>query len=304
MRASSGTEARPADLAGVLLALAGAMAFSGKAIIVKLAYRYGVDAVTVIMLRMLFALPIFAALSWWAGRGQAPLTRSDWLGILGLGVTGYYLASFLDFLGLQYITASLERLILYLNPTLVLLLAWVLHRKPWQPRQLAGMAISYLGVILVFGLEARLEGSNVPLGALLVFLSAVSYAVYLVYSGHLVQRLGSMRLVGLATSVACVLCVAQFVVLRPVASAFAVAPQVIWLSLLNAVACTAVPVLLVMMAVERVGAAVTAQTGMVGPVSTILMGVWLLGEPFTPWVAAGTALVIAGIFLFTRGKRA
>jgi drug/metabolite transporter (DMT)-like permease len=113
-----------------------------------------------------------------------------------------------------------------------------------------------------------------------------------------------MRLVGLATSVACVLCVAQFVVLRPVASAFAVAPQVIWLSLLNAVACTAVPVLLVMMAVERVGAAVTAQTGMVGPVSTILMGVWLLGEPFTPWVAAGTALVIAGIFLFTRGRRA
>ena len=216
MRASSGTEARPADLAGVLLALAGAMAFSGKAIIVKLAYRYGVDAVTVIMLRMLFALPMFAALAWWAGRGQPPLARADWLGVLGLGVTGYYLASFLDFLGLQYITASLERLILYLNPTLVLLLAWVLHRKPWQPRQLAGRAISYVGVVLVFGLEARMEGSNVPLGALLVFLSAVSYAIYLVYSGHLVQRLGSMRLVGLATSVACVLCVAQFIVLRPV----------------------------------------------------------------------------------------
>ena len=288
---------------GVLIALAGAMAFSGKAIIVKLAYRYGVDAVTVIMFRMLFAFPIFALMSWWAGRGQPPLTRADWAGVLGLGVTGYYLASFLDFLGLQYVTASLERLILYLNPTLVLLLGWLLHRKPWGRRQLAGMATSYVGVVLVFGLEARVEGSNVPLGALLVFLSAVSYALYLVYSQHLVKRLGSLRLVGLATSVACVLCVAQFLVLRPVSSAFDVAPQVIWLSVLNAVACTAVPVLLVMMAIERVGASVTAQTGMVGPVSTILLGVWLLGEPFTPWLAAGTALVIAGIFVFTRGAR-
>lgn len=301
MPASSATE-RPA-LAGVLLALAGAIAFSGKAIIVKLSYRYGVDAVLVIMFRMLFALPIFLAMAWWAGRGQPPLTRRDWMGVLGLGVTGYYLASFLDFLGLQYVTASLERLILYLNPTLVLLLAWLLHRTPWTRPQLLGMAISYAGVVLVFGHEARLEGSNVALGALLVFLSAVSYAIYLVYSGQLVKRLGSLRLVGLATSVACVLCIAQFLVLRPVASAFAVAPQVIWLSLLNAVLCTAVPVLLVMMAIERVGPSVAAQVGMVGPISTILMGVWLLGEPFTGWVAAGTALVIAGIFVFTRGAR-
>lgn len=288
---------------GLLLAVLGAMAFSGKAIIVKLAYRYGVDAVTLIMYRMLFALPIFAAMAWWASRGQPALGGRDWLGVLGLGVTGYYLASFLDFLGLQYVTASLERLIVYLTPTLVLLLGWLLYRRPWTRVQLAGMAVSYAGVLLVFGQELRLEGANVPLGALLVFLSTVSYAVYLVYSGQLVRRLGSLRLVGLATSVACILCVAQFVVLRPVASAFTVAPQVIWLSLLNAVLCTSVPVLLVMMAIERVGAAVTAQAGMVGPLSTILLGVWLLGEPFTAWLAAGTVLVIAGIFVFTRGAR-
>jgi drug/metabolite transporter (DMT)-like permease len=137
----------------------------------------------------------------------------------------------------------------------------------------------------------------VPLGALLVLLSAVSYAFYLVYSGQLVKRLGSLRLVGLATSVACLLCILQFVLLRPLATALEVAPEVVWLSLLNAVVCTAVPVLLVMMAIERVGA------GMVGPISTILLGVWLLGEPFTAWVAAGTVLVIAGIFVFTRGTR-
>jgi drug/metabolite transporter (DMT)-like permease len=303
MRGSSGTEERPADLAGVVLALAGAMAFSGKAIIVKLAYRYGVDAVTVIMFRMLFALPIFLVMSWWAGRGRPALSGRDWLGVVGLGFAGYYLSSFLDFLGLQYVTASLERLILYLNPTFVLLLGWLLYRKAWSRVQLAGMAISYVGVVLVFGREVTLAGSNVALGTTLVFLSAVSYAVYLVYSAQLVKRLGSLRLVGLATSVACLLCVAQFIVLRPVASALAVAPQVIWLSLLNAVLCTAVPVLLVMMAIERVGASVTAQTGMVGPVSTILMGVWLLGEPFTAWVAAGSVLVIAGIFVVTRAGR-
>jgi drug/metabolite transporter (DMT)-like permease len=124
----------------------------------------------------------------------------------------------------------------------------------------------------------------------------------MVYSGQLVQRLGSLRLVGLATSVACVCCIVQFLLLRPVSTALTVAPEVIWLSLVNASLGTALPVLLVMMAIERIGAAATAQTGMVGPISTILMGVWLLGEPFTAWLAAGTLLVLAGIFVFTRGR--
>jgi drug/metabolite transporter (DMT)-like permease len=288
-------------LPGLAMAFFGAIAFSGKAIIVKLAYRYGVDAVTVIMLRMLFALPIFLLMAWWAGRGRSPLARRDWLAVAGLGFCGYYLSSFLDFLGLQFVTASLERLILYLNPTLVLLLGWALYRRSWRASQLLGMGISYAGVLLVFGHEIQLVGSNVVLGTLLVFGSAVSYAVYLVYSGELVRRVGALRLVGLATSVACLCCIAQFVLLRPVASAFAVAPEVLWLSLLNATLCTAVPVLLVMMAIERVGPAVTAQTGMVGPLSTIGMGIWLLGEPFTLWLAAGTVLVLAGITVFTRG---
>lgn len=287
---------------GLALALLGSIAFSGKAIIVKLAYRHGVDAVTLIMYRMLFALPIFAVMAWWASRGKPPLNRKDWLGVLGLGLTGYYLASFLDFAGLAYISASLERLILYLNPTLVVMLGWVLYRRGIHWGQAVGMLISYCGVVLVFGHEANLQGTNVAWGTLLVFLSAVSYAIYLVYSGEMVRRLGSLRLVGLATTVACLLCLLQFVVLRPF-SAAVVAPEVIWLSILNATLCTAAPVLMVMMAIERVGAGMTAQTGMVGPLSTILMGVWILGEPFTVWVAAGTALVITGIFVFTQLAR-
>ena len=287
--------------AGLLLATFGAIAFSGKAIIVKLAYRYGVDAVTLIMYRMLFALPIFAVMAWWASRGKAGLTRKDWLGVLWLGFTGYYLASFLDFAGLAYVSASFERLILYLNPTLVLLLGLVLYRRRISAPQIMGMAISYSGVVLVFGHEITLLGPEAAWGALLVFLSAVSYAIYLVYSGEMVKRLGALRLVGLATTVACLCCILQFLLLRPL-SAAAVAPEVIWLSVLNATLCTAAPVLMVMMAIERIGASMAAQTGMVGPMSTILMGVLILGEPFTAWVAAGTVLVIAGIFVFSRGK--
>jgi drug/metabolite transporter (DMT)-like permease len=285
---------------GLLLALAGATAFSGKAIIVKLAYRHGVDAVTLIMLRMLLALPLFVALAWWAGRGREPLTGRDWRVVGGLGFCGYYLASFLDFAGLQYISASLERLILYLNPTLVMLLGWLLFKRRVTRRQLGAFAISYAGILVVFGAELSLEGRDVLLGSALVFGSALSYAVYLVYSGQEVQRLGSLRLTGLATSVACVLCIGQYLVLKPVGSALELPAAVWWLSVLNAVACTFAPVLMVMMAIERVGASVTAQAGMVGPVFTILLGVWLLGEPFTLWVALGTALVLLGVTLLAR----
>ena len=286
---------------GLLLATLGAIAFSGKAIIVKLAYRYGVDAVTLIMYRMLFALPIFVLMAWWASRGKPPLTRRDWWGVLGLGFSGYYLASFLDFAGLAYISASLERLILYLNPTLVLILGRLLYQRRITRFQALGMGISYVGVFLVFGHEIGLAGSHAALGAALVFGSAISYAIYLSFSGELVKRLGSLRLVGLATLVACVLCIVQFVLLRPMSAAL-VAPEVIWLSVLNATLCTAAPVLMVMMAIERIGASLAAQTGMVGPMSTIAMGALILGEPFTGWVAAGTVLVILGIFVFMRSR--
>src|SRR3954466_14909810 len=129
--------------AGLVLATLGAIAFSGKAIIVKLAYRYGVDAVTLIMLRMLFALPLFVVMAWWAGRGKPALTGRDWLGVIGLGFSGYYLASFLDFAGLAYITPSFERLILYLNPTLVLALGFVLFKRKVTRKQLIALAVSY-----------------------------------------------------------------------------------------------------------------------------------------------------------------
>jgi drug/metabolite transporter (DMT)-like permease len=286
---------------GLAMAAAGAIAFSGKAIIVKLAYRHGVDAVTLIMYRMLFALPMFLLLAWWAGRGKPALDARDWRAVVGLGFCGYYLSSFLDFAGLQYITASLERLILYLNPTLVLLLGVVLYKRHVGRRQLLALAVSYAGVLLVFGHEVRFEGGQTWIGAALVFGSAVSYAIYLTYSGEVVRRIGSIRLTGLATSVACLLCLFQFVLLRPLAAA-EVATAVLWLSLLNAVVCTFAPVLLVMMAIERIGATLAAQTGMIGPLATIAMAVVILGEPLNAWIVAGTALVVTGIWMLARAR--
>jgi len=295
--------AAPARLwPGFALATAGAVAFSGKAIIVKLAYRHGVDAVTLLMLRMLIALPMFLLLAWWAGRGKPALSRRDVRVVLGLGFSGYYLASFLDFAGLAYISASFERLILYLNPTLVLLLGWVFFKRKVTGRQLMALAISYSGVLLVFGQELSVQGPDVGLGAALVFGSALSYACYLLFSGEEVQRLGAMRLTGLATSVACVLCIVQFLVLRPLGGLAQLAPEVLWLSLLNATACTFAPVLMVMLAIERLGASLAAQTGMVGPMSTIVLGALILDEPFTVWVLLGTLLVLGGVWLLTRWR--
>lgn len=291
---------------GLLLAVGGAVAFSGKAIIVKLAYRHGVDAVTLIMYRMLFALPLFLAMAWWAGRGRPRLTRAEVLALLGLGFSGYYLASLLDFLGLALISASLERLILYLNPTIVLALSVLFLGRRVTAGQAMALAVSYAGVLLVFGQELSFQGADVARGTLLVFGSAVSYAVYLVMSGQWVRRLGAMRLAGCAGSIACLFCIGHFLVLQlvwrgadPLAAA-RVAEPVLWLSLLNATACTVAPVWMVMMAIERLGPTLTAQTGMVGPMSTIVMGVLVLGEPFTPLLVAGTGLVLAGVWLLAR----
>ncbi len=290
-------------LSGLLLAAAGAIAFSGKAIIVKLSYRYGVDAVTVIMYRMLLALPFFLLLGWWSERQtfarDNPLSKRDVMGVVALGFVGYYLSSYLDFLGLQYITASLERLILYLNPTLVVLLGWLLFKKQIQPIRMLAMGVSYSGVLLVFAHELSFAGTDVVLGSSLVFASALTYAVYLIYSGQLVQRVGAMRLVGWATSVACVCCIVQFLVLRPL-SAAVVPTEVLWLAALNALACTVAPVLMVMMAIERIGAALTAQTGMIGPMATIALGVLLLDEPLNVWIGLGTLLVLSGVYIVSK----
>ena len=287
---------------GFAFALVGAVAFSGKAILAKLMYRHGVDATLVLFWRMAFAIPFFVAMAWWGGRGQDAMDRRLLGRVLLLGFFGYYLASYLDFLGLQYVSASLERLILYLNPTIVLLIGLVFLHKQVTRWQLLAMAVSYAGVLLAFVHEVSFDGAQTALGAALVFASAVSYAVYLSGSGELVKRLGSLRLVGWASMVACVLCIVQGFVLKDLPTLAATPVPVLWLSVLNALVCTVIPMLLVMMGIERLGSTTAAQVGMVGPMSTVIMGVLILGEPFTVWMGLGTALVLAGVAMLARPR--
>jgi len=305
--ASQKSLAAPAALpspqrAGLAIAAVGAVLFSAKAIVAKLMYRYNVDAVMVLTLRMLFAVPLFMAIGWWQSRRLAPLSWADRGRVVFLGFIGYYLSSFLDFIGLQYITAGLERLILFLTPSFVLLATALVFRRPISSRQWLSLLLAYAGIVLVFAHDLDVSGSQVWLGGALVLGSAMTYAVYLILSGELVRRIGSLRLVAYAMCVSTACCAIQYVALgRPVAE-LAQPDPVMWLSLINAVFCTVLPVSMTMVAVARIGAPLASQAGMIGPVSTLLLGYWLLGEPMSGVQLAGSALVLAGMYLLSAKK--
>lgn len=290
---------RAAYLGGLCLAGLGAVFFSAKAIVAKLLYAQGLDAVAVIALRMLLAAPVFVAIALWTCARSPRLSRRDLLRVAMLGLVGYYASSMLDFMGLQYISAGLERLILFLTPTFVLLFGMLVFGRRVNAMQWLSMGFAYAGIVLVFQHDVALGGAQVVLGAGLVLGAALLYAIYLLYSGELIQRIGTLRLVALAMSVSSVLSVGQYFVLREPMSLFRHSAEVWSLSLLNAVACTVLPVLLTMFGVARVGAGSAAQAGMIGPVSTLFLAFWILGEPITSLQLAGTALVMIGIFLLS-----
>jgi drug/metabolite transporter (DMT)-like permease len=292
---------RPALVAGLAIAIGGAVLFSTKAIVAKLLYRYHIDAVTLIAFRMLFSLPVFAAVALWKMRTEAPLTARDRWRLIGLGLVGYYLSSYLDFLGLQYISVGLERLILFLTPTIVLLITSLLFKRRIGRIEWCALALSYCGIVLVFVHDLGSGAGSVLTGSLLVLGSAIAYAVYLLGSGELVRRIGALRLVSYAMCVSSVACIIQFFVLRPASLLLQPAP-VYWLSLVNAIFCTIFPVFMTMAAVQRIGAATASQAGMIGPVSTLFLGALLLGEPITAVQLAGTALVLAGIYMLSLKK--
>ena len=289
-------------LIGLAIAIFAAVLFSAKAIVAKLIYRYQVDAVTLIAFRMLFSLPIFALVAIWQARNGSSLSWLDRVRLVGLGLVGYYLSSFLDFLGLQYITAGLERLILFLTPSFVLLISAIFLKRKVGSLEWAALGISYLGIVLVLFHDLKFGGDQVMLGATLVLGAAIAYALYLIQSGQLVMRLGSLRLVSYAMCVASAACISQFFLLRP-ASMLVQPAEVYWLSLVNAIFCTVFPVFLTMFAVQRIGAATASQAGMIGPVSTLFLGSLFLNEAITGWQLAGTVLVLMGMYLLSRKKK-
>jgi drug/metabolite transporter (DMT)-like permease len=293
--------ARPALVGGLAIAIGGAVLFSTKAVVAKLLYRYHIDAITVIAFRMLFSLPVFAAVAIWKMRTEAPLSVADRWRLVALGLIGYYLSSFLDFLGLQFISVGLERLILFLTPTFVLLITSVFLKRNISRVEWLALALSYCGIVLVFVHDLQGGAGNAIAGSLLVLASAVSYALYLLFSGELVRRTGSLRLVSYAMCVSSAACIAQFFALRP--AAMLIQPAgVYWLSLANGIFCTIFPVFMTMIAIQRIGAATASQAGMIGPVSTLFLGALVLGEPITAVQLAGTGLVLAGIYMLSKKK--
>jgi drug/metabolite transporter (DMT)-like permease len=290
-----------ARLAGSLMAVAGVLGFSFKAVLVKLAYAaHPVDPVTLLALRMLYALPLFAGMAFVAERARdaRPMTRHDVLTLAWLGFVGYYLASYLDFAGLQYVSASLERLVLFLYPTIVVLLSALFLRQRITRRVLIALALSYAGIALVFLHDLRNadRGRDVALGGALVFGSAFCYAAYLVGAGPAIARLGSRRFIAWVLLASTVFVLAQFLLMRPLA-ALAVPWTVHALAIAMAVLSTFVPVWLVAEALKRIDANTVALVGSLGPVFTIGFGHALLDEPLHAIQFAGVALVLAGVLL-------
>lgn len=291
-------------LAGAALVVLSAIAFSAKAIIVKLAYRHGTDAITLLALRMAMAAPFFLAVAWWSSRGgrAVELARADWRAIALLGIVGYYLASLFDFLGLQYITAALERLVLYLFPTLVVLISAVLYGRVIAGRDVAALVLSYVGIALVFANDLATRQENVLLGAFWVALSALAYAIYLVGNERMVKKMGSVLFASFASIASCAAVVVHFLVVRDASLLWTQPAPVYRLAFLMAIVSTVLPVILMSVGIRIIGSSHASMLGTVGPIATIFLGFVFLDEPITAIQLAGAALVMAGVLAISLAK--
>ena len=293
---------------GVAFALAGVLAFSLRPIWIKLAYAVPISAgsvspITLLFLRLTLALPLFAVIAFLL-RGREPrLAARDWWAVAGLGFIGFYLASLLDFVGLQYVDAGLGRLILFLYPTLVLLLSFLLLGKAPSRREIMATVIGYAGIALVVSksIGPQNEAASILMGTGLIFVSALCFAVYLVCGGQMVRRIGSMRFTAYTMIASTVPATLQFFALEPL-SALWLPPAVWTYAIILAAFSTVLPVLLQAEALKRIGANQFAVIGGAGPVITAVAGTLGLEEPFTMLQTAGAALVIVGV-MFVSLKR-
>jgi drug/metabolite transporter (DMT)-like permease len=282
----------------MLFALAGTIAFAFRPVLVKLSYEAAlVSATTLLFLRMTLSLPFFLAMAWWF-RKAPPLSRGDWVGVVALGFLGYYLASLLDFLALQFIPAGLGRLIMFLYPTIVVVLSFLFLSKKTTKKEILALILTYAGIALAlstrFGVAP--EHRQFLFGALLAFAAAACYAVYLVTGGEFVKRVGSARFTAYTMIVSTVPAVVQFFLLEPVAALSL--PAAVWgYAVLLATVVTVLPVFLVAEALKRIGANHFALVGALGPVTTVLADFVLLEGTLTPVQIAGGALVISGVLL-------
>lgn len=293
----SGATHRTAHHTGMLLAIVAAFGFSFKAIFIKLAYPYGIDAISLLALRMAFALPVFVWVGIRASRSAPALTRRDALMIFALGSLGYYGASILDFIGLHYISAGLERLILFTYPTVTLLMGAVIYRQAITRRQVGAMLLCYAGIAAAFGHDLQLAGDMAPvlIGAAFVFSSGVCYALYLSGSAGMIARIGTARFTALALLVSTALTFTQFLIQHPVKVLTTQPLPVYGYALGMGLLSTAMPVFAQSAAIRRIGSGESAMVSMVGPLLTIGFAAVLLDEGFSIPQLVGVVLVLGGV---------
>ena len=292
-----------AALIGSLFVMIAAFGFSAKAILIKMAYALGpVDAIGLLALRMAMALPFFLVAAIWAGRNDPPvraMNRADWLIILGLGITGYYFASFLDFQGLTYISAGLERLILFLYPTLVVLFSALVYRKPVAYPEIFALLLSYVGIGLVVSENFGEQKEGLWVGVGLVFGSAVSFACYMMGSGLMIRRIGPHKFTCYSMIAACLATGFHFS-LQGGTSLLGLPLSVYGLALLMALLSTVLPTFFMNAGIRRLGSGTASIISSVGPVVTLVLAYFLLDERLSAVQLLGTGLVLVGVYLVTR----
>lgn len=288
---------------GILMAILGVVLFSTKAVMVKLAYQYKVDHVTLLLFRMGFALPFYIFIALWKKPLHPKEIRiKDYVWIVFLGFVGYYLASLFDFMGLQYIKAGLERIILFIYPTIVVLLSWLFFRKMITKSQTLAIVLTYLGVVVTFWNEIQIQGESALWGGFLIFLSAITYASYLVGSGWLIPKFGVLQFTSYAMIVSA-LCVGVHYGISGNFELTHYPWQVYALGLAMALFATLIPSFLVSAAIERLGASSFSIFGSLGPISTIVLAYFFLDERITGLQIFGMLIVIAGVSLVSvKGK--
>ncbi|MFZ2727749.1 MAG: DMT family transporter [Methylococcaceae bacterium] len=294
---------------GYSLVLIGAFSFSAKAVLIKLAYGYShqLDAITLMMLRMSISLPFFLLMAFWSARANneqnQALNKTDWLMILGLGTIGYYLSSWFDFRGLQYVSAGLERIILFLYPTFVVLFSAILYKQKINRHQLLALILSYGGLLLVFINTMQNSDSSKQLyfGSALIACSAVSFAGFLLGSGVMIKRIGSTRFTAYSMTVACLMTCTHFLIEHGI-NALKLPVQVYYLAIIMAVFATVLPSFMMNAGIKRVGASSAAILSSTGPIGTLILAFFFLGELVTPIQLVGTALVLLGVYVISQKK--
>ena len=291
-------------LLAVGLGILGILLFSTKAVFVKLAYAYQIDAVPLLALRMSFSLPFYLIALFLAGKPEVKIEKTELLWVFVFGFLGYYLASYLDFQGLKYIKASVERLILFIYPSLVLLISFVFLKKPVHRIQIIALVVAYSGILLVFVPEVETNISNhVVLGGVLVFLSGLSYASYIVGSGWLIPKIGATRFTSYCMLVSCTLVILHYVLRGGSTHEVLSYPTEVYLiALLMAIVSTVVPSYLISFAIKGLGANQFAIFGSLGPISTIVLAYFFLGERLSLVQFAGGLIVISGILIAEKFK--